>query len=249
MIRKIFGGLAVLAAAAIYVPAQQPKSQDEVKAIQAIIAATTPDDRIKNVEALVTKFKDTEFKAWAYSVAGEAAQIKRDNPKAIVYYEEVLKTDAKQHNAMLMLAGILAQTTREFDLDKEEKLNKAEKYVKSALELIPTAPKPNPQVTDEQWEAAKKDDVAQAHVDLGLIASVRKKFDVAITEYKAAVEGASQPDPGSMIRLAGAYNDGGKFDDAIAILDKVLAVPDLNAAYKPVAEQEKARAQKGKTAK
>ena len=249
MIQKVFGGLACLAAAAVWMPAQTPKSQDEIVAIQAVATATDPDARIQAVEALISKFKDTEFKAWAYSAAGDAAQMKRDNPKAIVYYEQAIKADPKSHNAMLMLAGVLAQSTREFDLDKEEKLNKAEKYVKSALDLIPGAVKPNPQVTDEQWEAAKKDDVAQAHVDLGLIATVRKKFDVAVAEYKAAVDGASQPDAGTMIRLAGAYNDVGKPDDAIAALDKVLAIEGLNQAYKQVAEGEKARAQKAKTAK
>ena len=249
MIKKIIAGLAVLAAMALMVAAQAPKSQDELKAVQAVATAAQPDDRIKAVEELVQKFADTEFKAWAYGAAGDAAQMKRDNPKAIFYYEQAIKADAKSHNAMLMLAGVLAQSTREFDLDKEEKLNKAEKYVKSAMELIPAAPKPNPQVTDAQWDEVKKEDLALAHVDLGLIATVRKKFDVAITEYKAAVDGAAQPDAGHMIRLAGAYNDGGKPDDAIATLDKILALPGLNAQYKTVADQEKARAQKAKTAK
>jgi tetratricopeptide (TPR) repeat protein len=227
--------------------AQTPKSPEELKAIQAVALAAQPDERIKAVDELVTNFVDTEFKAWAFGAAGDAAQMKRDTPKAIFYYEQALKADAKAYSAMLMLAGLLAQTTRDNDLDKEEKLNKAEKYVKSALELIPAAPKPNPQVTDEQWAEQKRFDTAQAHVDLGLIATVRKKYDQAITEYKAAVETA--PDPGSMIRLGGAYNDAGKFDDAIAMLDKALAVPGLDPTYKRVAEQEKERAQKAKTAK
>jgi tetratricopeptide (TPR) repeat protein len=249
MMKKIFCGIAALTAMAALVPAQTPKSQDEVKALQAVMSATQPDDRIKAVEALIQKFADTEFKSWAYSAAGEAAQMKRDNPKSIFYYEQALKADPKGYNAMLMLAGLLAQTTKEFDLDKEEKLGKAEKYVKSALDLIPAAPKPNPQVTDEQWAQVKKDDTAQAHIDLGMIATVRKKYDVAITEFKTAVDSSGEKDPGSMIRLAGAYNDAGKFDDSIATLDKVLAIQGLNATYKQVAEQEKARAQKAKTAK
>src|SRR4051812_4016305 len=141
----------IFAASAALMPAQTPKSQDEVKALQAVISATAPDDRIKAVEALLQKFHDTEFKAWAFGAAGDAAQAKRDNPKAIFYYEQALKADPKGIQPMLMLGGLLAQTTRENDLDKEEKLNKAEGYVKGAMELIPNAAKPNPQVTDEQW--------------------------------------------------------------------------------------------------
>jgi tetratricopeptide (TPR) repeat protein len=249
MTKKMMGGMVVFAAAAIMATAQTPKSQDEVKALMEIQQAQQPDDRIKAVEALIQKFKDTEFKSWAFSAAGDAAQMKRDNSKAIFYYEQALKADPKGTQPMLMLGGLLAQTTRENDLDKEEKLAKAEKYVKTALEMIPDAPKPNPQITDEQWAAAKKEDVSLAHVDLGMIASVRKKYDVAITEFKAAVDGGVGTDPGPMIRLAGAYSDAGKPDDAIAMLDKVLAIPNLNASYKNVADQEKARATKLKTAK
>jgi tetratricopeptide (TPR) repeat protein len=241
--------LAALAASAALALAQKPKSNDEIKQLQAIMGAQQPDERIQAVETLISKFADTEFKDWAYTVAAEAAQQKRDNPKALFYYEQAVKTNAKNHNALLMMAALIAQTTREFDLDKEEKLGKAEKYVKTALELIPDSQKPNPQVTDEQLAAMKKDDTAQAHVSLGMIATARKKHDVAINEYKAANEAASQPDPSVSVRLAGAYSDAGKPDDAIATLDKVLATPGLNAQIKTVAESEKARAAKLKTAK
>lgn len=249
MIKKILSMAAGTAALAALVFAQTPKSPEETKAIQAVMQAQQPDARIKAVEELVAKFADTEFKSWAYGAAAEAAAAKRDNAKATFYYEQSLKADAKNYNAMLMLAGLMAQSTREFDLDKEEKLSKAEKYVKTAMDIIPTAPKPNPQVTDEQWEAAKKEDLAQAHVDLGMIASVRKKFDVAVTEYKSAVEASGGKDIIAMIRLAGAYNDSGSPDNAIFVLDKVLATPNLDAGIKQVADAEKARSQKMKTAK
>jgi tetratricopeptide (TPR) repeat protein len=229
--------------------AQQPKSQPEVEAIQKVVNATTADARIAAVEELITKFADTEFKAWALNMGGEAAQIKRDNPKAIVYYERALEADGKNYNAMLMLAGLIAQGTREFDLDKEEKLGKAEKYAKEAIALVAAAPKPNPQVTDAQWEGAKKDFTAIAHQDLGLVAIARKKYDVAITEFKTSLDTAASLDPSVMVRLGGAYSDAGKFDEAIATFDKVIGMADVNAAVKQVAQAEKARAEKAKAAK
>ena len=249
MTQRIFRGLAAFAASAALMLAQKPKSNEEIKAIQAVMSAQQPDDKIKAVEDLVGKYKDTEFKDWAFSVAAEAAQAKRDNPKALFYYEQAIKANPKNYNAYLMMAALLAQTTRENDLDKDEKLGKAEKYVKSGMDLIPGAEKPNPQVTDEQWAAMKKDDTAQAHIDLGMIATVRKKHDVAVSEYKLALETASQPDAVTMVRLAGAQADGGKADDALATLDKVLAMANLNAQIKGIAEQEKARALKMKSAK
>ena len=47
-----------------------------------------------------------------------------------------------------MLAELLAQSTRENDLDKEEKLAKSEKYANDTIQMVKAAPKPNPQLSD-----------------------------------------------------------------------------------------------------
>jgi len=161
----------------------------------------------------------------------------------------VLEASPKDYNAMLMLAAETARTTREFDLDKEEKLAKAEKFAKDGMALVPAATKPNPQLTDAQWEDLKKDDMARGHEALGMIALARKKYDAAAGEFKTATETASQPQPATYIRLAGSYTDAGKPDQAIAALDKVLAMPNLPDQIKQVAQSEKARAEKAKTSK
>ncbi len=100
--------------------AQKPKSQKEVDAINAVVNSKTPDERIAAVESLIQKFSDTEFKVWALNAAAQAAAQKRDTPKVIFYAEQALKTDTKDVDAMLLLAASIAQTTREFDLDKDE---------------------------------------------------------------------------------------------------------------------------------
>jgi tetratricopeptide (TPR) repeat protein len=150
---------------------------------------------------------------------------------------------------MLLLAAGIARNTKEFDLDKDEALAKADKYAHDALAAIPSATKPNAQVTEAQWDAYKKDMMAQAHESLGTAAMVRKKYDVAAQEYKTAIDTAADQEPATYVRLASAYTEGGKFDDSIATLDKVLAMPNLNPVVKQVAQGEKARAEKGKAAK
>jgi tetratricopeptide (TPR) repeat protein len=239
----------VLVALPAVVMAQKPKSKKEQDAVLAVQNAQAPDDRIAAVEALIQKFADTEFKSWALNRAAEAAEQKRDSAKAQFYAEQALAADAKDYEAMLLLSAEIATHTREFDLDKDEKLTKADKYAKDALVLIPTAVKPNPQVTDAQWDAFKKDKMALAHESMGTAAMVRKKYDSAIQEYKTAVETAADQEPATYVRLANAYNEAGKSDDAIAAIDKVLAMPDLNPQVKQVAQSEKARAEKAKAAK
>jgi len=111
------------------------------------------------------------------------------------------------------------------------------------------APKPNPALTDDQWNGIKKDFVAQAHDTLGVVAVAQKKFDVAINEFKMSMEGAATPDMATPIRLASAYTDAGKFDESSATLEKVLATPGLPDAFKHAATSEKARVEKARAAK
>jgi tetratricopeptide (TPR) repeat protein len=220
----------------------RPKSQKEVEAIQAMFNAQDPDARIAAAQNLVTKFADTDFKTLAYTMMAMSYQQKNDPDNMAAACQEVLKSDPKNFNAKLMIAGAIAQRTKEFDLDKEEKLGKAEKLAKEAQEDIKDAPRPQPQITDEQWNAAKKDYNSQALETLATISLARKKNAEAIAGYKAAIESASQPDPATMVRLAAVYNIDNKPDEAIAVLDKVLAMQNLHPQIRQVAQAEKVRA-------
>ena len=224
----------------------QPKSQKEVEALQAMFGAQDPDTRIKAANDVLTKFADTEFKAIAMYLTAASYEQKNDFEKMAVWAEKTLEVDPKNYGAMLMLAGGLAKHSGENDLDLEEKLTRSEKYAKQAIEILNTAEKPNPQLTDDQWAGAKKDMVSQAHETFGIIAMLRKKHDVAITEFKQAVEGSSTPDPTTLIRLARVYTVAGKPDDAIALLDKVMSSADTPAQIKQYAQAERVRAVQAK---
>jgi tetratricopeptide (TPR) repeat protein len=249
MMLVLAGG--ALAAGALWaqVKQPQPKSQKEAEAIMAIFNAQDADSRMKAADALLVNFADTEFKAVALQVAAMAAQEKNDFEKMVIYAERSLEVDPKGYHAMIMLASGYAQRTREHDLDKEEKLGKAEKYAKSALDVLKTAEKPRPDLADEQWEAAKKDISAQAYEALGLIAMARKKYPDAITQFKTALDTSANQDPTTKVRLMSAYNNDGKYDEAATLADAVLADAQLHPTLRQFAQQEKMKALKGKEAK
>jgi tetratricopeptide (TPR) repeat protein len=246
ILRSVVVGIGI---AALSFAQPKVKNQKEAQDFNAIQQATTVDDRLVAADKFVTDHPTSQLKSLALFLAAEASERKNDGPKAIAYAETALEADPKNYQAMLLISGELARSTRENDLDKEEKLSRAEKFANNAVPAINAAPKPNPQLSDDQWNGYKKDDIAQAHSDLGMIAMVRKKYDVAITEFKAAVDGAATPDGATMVRLASAYNQGGKPDDAITVLDKVMALPNLNATIKQYATSEKARAEQAKNKK
>jgi tetratricopeptide (TPR) repeat protein len=241
--------LALSMAAAALCAAQKPpapKSKGEAEALQAMFGAADPDARIKAADNLITKYADTDFKALALYFEAVSYQQKNDFEKMVVYGEQAIQADPKQYSAMLIVAKGIAQRTREFDLDKEEKLAKAEKYAKDAMAIVKDAPKPNSQVTDDQWTQAKKEFTAQGHEALGFAASVRKNYDVAITELKLAID--DFPDPVTMVRLAAVYDQAKKPDEALPILEKVMAMPDLHPSVRQFAQAERVRATQLKSA-
>jgi tetratricopeptide (TPR) repeat protein len=227
----------------------KPKSQAEVDAINAIFNAQDPEGRIAAVEGLITKFADTEFKSTALYLATDAAAQKNDVPKILIYGDRTLQADPEHFGAMLVMSRALAQTTREFDLDKDEKLARADKLATDALALVPRAVKPRPDIPDDQWEAVKQDFQAQAYEAKGLIALTRKDYDGAIGSLKQAYEMQPQKDPATMVRLAAAYTDSGKHDEAIELCDKISAMPDVPPAVKQLAGQTKLKAATAKTQK
>lgn len=227
--------------------AQKVKSKKEGEALMAIQNATDVDGRLSAIEKLLTGFADTEFKVVVLEMATELATMKNDPVQITIYAERTLEADPNNLVALTQLAKSTAMGTREFDLDKEEKLTKAEGYAKKVLTLAPTTKKTTAMLTDEQFAARVKDSVSQAHEALAQSALIRKKNDLAIEEYKLALETASMPDPATMVRLGVAYNGMQKYDEAIAILDKAIAASD-NATVKQIAGQEKVKAATAKAA-
>jgi tetratricopeptide (TPR) repeat protein len=239
----LVGVLAIAGLAA----AQKVKSPKEAEAVQAVFKAQTPDAKIAAADSLIAKFKDTEYKSIALEMAAEAAGQKNDSATALIYGNRALEADPKNIQALLLVSGQLAQGTKEFDLDKDEKVKRATKLATDAIANVTAAAKPNPQLTDDQWANIKKDMISQAHETLGVLAAVDKKDDAAIAEFKTAVDGAATPEPATMIRLAASYTNAKRYDEAAAMADKVLALPNTPDNLKKIAQEEKLRAAKLKS--
>jgi len=260
MKRMILTGTLALGASVAALMAQQaaapaakgpaPKSKGEQEAVMAMYNAQQAqnwDGVIAGAEALTTKYSDSDFKEIATYLEAAAYQQKNDWIKADIYAEKVLEINPKNIQATLMVGELLAKHTRENDLDKEEKLGKAEKQLNATIENVKTGGKPNPQITDAQWAESQKFITAEAEDDLGLCELTRKNYDKAVTHFRAAAEG--DPQPTYSVQLASALQSAGKNDEAIAICDKLLADPQLHPAIKQVATNVKADATRAKGGK
>jgi tetratricopeptide (TPR) repeat protein len=158
-----------------------------------------------------------------------------------------MASDPKGYQAPLMVGETIVKQTRENDLDKDEKLARAEKDLNLTIENVKAAAKPNPNLTDQQWEDAKKYTIAEAQADLGRVFMLRKKFAEAIVPLQAAVDADAQP--AYFVWLASSQQQAGKYDDAIATCDKLLAQPNLTPQFRSAANAVKSDAAKAKGGK
>jgi len=234
MIKRTVFVTAMLAISALVAVAQP--SPEEAKGIQEIQAAAPQgiDAMATAVDNFVTKFPKSQYRGTVLAATADGYEARGNSLKAQVYYQRTIDADPKNYYAMLMLSTEIARGIKENVIDEAKKtadLNKAEKLAKDGLSILALATKPNPDGKDEEWATLKKDDEALGHEALGMIAMVRKKYDVAVSEFKQASTGGSGPRPAAMIRLAGAYNEELKYADAVTTKEKVLAIKDLPEVY------------------
>ena len=220
------------------------KSEQERDALSALQREQVPAQEVQKAENFILRFDDSEFKSTVFDIAASASESNGNSDKAISYAEEALSANQLDYQAMVLISGELARRIQDADPNKFEKLARAEKLGHEALATIREAPNPDAQhISDDRWRGLKKDLLAQAHNDLGLVAFVRGDMDSAVREFKFAVDETVTPDPGTMVRLAAAYNQVGKSEDASLVLNEVLALPGLNTAIRQFAEREQKRAQ------
>jgi tetratricopeptide (TPR) repeat protein len=165
---------------------------------------------------------------------GGAYQAKSDAPAAQAVFESLLTVNPKSLAGNMTLGELITQQTGDKDFDKEKKLAEAEKYLKAAMDIL-GAGKPNPLMSDQDWEITKGVYSAEVHNDLGLIARFRKNYDVAVQEFTTA--STMVKEPAYDARLADALQLAGKNKESIAVCDKVLADPQLHPTIKALVTQ------------
>ena len=201
----------------------RPKSQKEADALMAIQDATDPDVRIEAIHSLLTGFKNTQFKEYANLMMMISYQQKDDFEMMLLYGESTLEINPNIIDTLLSLGYAIPARTGQFDLDKEEKLAKAEDFAKRALLVIPTLENTNEDVTPEAWLVAKKNYMSQAHDSRGLVAMQRKDYAAAEGSFRQSLQVASEQGATTFYHLARTLRELDKNDEAMEMIDKAIA--------------------------
>jgi tetratricopeptide (TPR) repeat protein len=190
----------------------------------AIQNAVEPKERAAAAQKLLTEFKNTEFKEFANYMLMVSYQQLDDFENMMVYGERTLEINPSNPGVLLQLAYAIPTRTREFDLDKEEKLTKAEDFASRALTLIPNLEKIDPSMPDEVWLDTKKEFMAQANESLGVIEAKRANYDEAAAFLTKAIGLQPQQNPMTHYHLADAYMNAGKKAEALTAINTAITL-------------------------
>ena len=146
----------------------------------------------KAAEDLITKFADTEFKAYALGAEADATSQGRSHQSDRLWRAGA-GGGSRHFTTDTLLANIYANTTRDTDLDKEEKLKKAEKYAHDAIAAVQAAAKPN--AAGQRCRVGRRE---EERAGAGLsgarhVALVRKKYDEAMADFPERHRPQSRP--------------------------------------------------------
>ncbi len=201
----------------------QAKSQEELNAMLLCQQAPDTDLRIESCNKLIAEYPDTEFKEVASYLLMLSYQNKNDFESMLIFGEQTLELNPENIGALISLSYVIPLRTREHDLDKEEKLAKAEDLAKRAMVLLPAIPKVNPEMADEDWLMMKKGFMSQLHESMGIIASKRQDYPTAEDSYRKMLQVADKQTGTMFFRLAEALKQQEKYDEALNMLDQSIA--------------------------
>lgn len=213
--------------------AAQPqfKTQEEYDGFIAIQTAASLDERIAAGTGFLSSFPDSDAKGLAAYILMLSYQGKNDFENMLIYGDQTLASTEDPGvtvGVLISLSNAIPNRTREFDLDKEEKLSKAGDYAKRAITMIPVLQKTDPNMTDEDWLATKKDFMSQCHESLGLVALKRKDFTEAESSLRKAIGLSSEPLPATLYNLGLALQKQNKNDEAGNVIDRCI----ISGGYK-----------------
>lgn len=217
------------------------KTQPEFDAYKAGIQLTDPAAAEKAAQDFSAKFPDSELRVVLYKSAMQKYQANAD--KMLEMAQKALAIDPDDPEALVTASQVLAEKTRDTDLDRDQKIAEAKKDAERALVTVdsdvPTAGFP-----PEKIDQFKRFVRSEAYAILGTLASNAKNYAEAETNLRKSIEAfPEQVDPVAVLRLAIALDMQSKYPDALKYANQAVDLtknqPDSPAAKAALSEQDR----------
>jgi len=221
----------------------QAKTQPEFDAYNAAVANQKDPATIeKAADDFATKFPDSELRALLYKAAMRSYQNANNGDKMLEMAQKLLKLDADDPEGLIGAAEVIAEHTRDTDLDKDQRYDQATKYAQHALETVETdvaIPTGTPQAQIDAYKGLLR---STAYSVLGTILYAQAKYSDAETYLRKSVEAyPAQPDPVVVLRLALALDKQARYADALKEANRAVELTPEGTAAGTTARHERDR--------
>src|ERR1035438_1107424 len=219
----------------------QAKTQPEFDAYKAAAAITDPAAQEKAADDFAAKFPDSELRALLYKQVMRSYQQVNNADKMLAMSRKVLSFDPDDPDSLLGVAQVLAERTRDTDLDKDQRLAEARKDAERALVTIdtdiPTGGQPQDKI-----DAYKGFLKSEAYAILGTLDFNAKAWAAAEQNLKKSIDAfPQQPDPIAVFRLSVALDMQNKYPDALKYADQAVDLTKPGTGAGDAARKEKDR--------
>jgi tetratricopeptide (TPR) repeat protein len=232
------------AAAAVPAPAgkrpPQAKTQEEFAAYKAAAALTDPAAQEKAADDFAAKFPESELRQLLYKAVVAGYQRANDSDKMMATSQKLLVIDPDDPQALLGVAQVLAERTRETDLDKDQRLAEARKDAQRALVTVDTDLPAG--LAPEKVDVFKGYVRSEAYEILGTLDFNAKAWADAEGNLRKSIDAYPQEvDPIAVFRLSVALDMQNKYPEALKYANQAVDMTKEGTAAGKAARDEKDR--------
>jgi tetratricopeptide (TPR) repeat protein len=224
----------------------QAKTQPEFDAWKVAAANTDPAAFEKAADDFATKFPDSELRVLLYKSVMRLYQNVNNGEKAEAMGRKVLSFDGDDPEALVIVAEVIAEKTRDTDLDKDQRYDEATKMAQKATSTVDTdvtVPAGTPQDKVDAYKSLLR---SNAYSIVGTIAYKKENYPVAQENLQKSIDAfPAQPDPVVVLRLALSLDKQQKYPEALKLANRAIEVAQAqnNATVVTVAQRERDRLQ------
>src|ERR1700687_1170505 len=222
----------------------QAKTQPEFDAWKAAAANTDAAALEKASDDFATKFPDSELRVLLYKNAMRIYQSANNAEKTEAMGRKVLSFDADDPEALVIVAEVIAERTRDSDIDKDQRYGEAISMAQKATQTVDTdvsVPAGTPQDKIDAYKSLLR---SNAYSILGTIEFKKENFAGAQENLQKSIDAfPTNPDSVVILRLALALDKQGKYPEALKVANRAVEMTQDNTVIGTPARHERDRLQ------
>ena len=222
----------------------QAKTQPEFDAWKAATANTDAAAAEKAADDFASKFPDSEVRVLLYQNAMRLYQSANNAEKTETMGRKVLSLDGDNPEALVIVAEVIAERTRDSDIDKDQRFGEATALAQKATQTVDTDVQVPAGTPQEKIDAYKSLLRSNAYSILGTIEFKKENYPAAQENLQKSIDAfPSNPDPVVILRLALALDKQQKYPEALKVANRAVEMTQDNTVIGTPARRERDRLQ------